>query len=70
MEIRLPKNVYSSLGYRTIVRDKMREAGREWDADSFFLDAFTCDRIAEGENHLEYCVRLAKEKYDVITIWE
>ena len=61
MEIRLPKNVYSTISYRGIVRDALREAGKELEGDMFFIGSFA--------HNMKKCEKLA-EKYEVKTIWE
>ena len=60
MKIKLPKNVYSTISYRGIVRDALREDGQEHEGDMFFIGSF--DKDMDG------CIELAKE-YNVETIW-
>jgi len=67
MEIRIPKNVYSTISYRGLVKDALREAGKEHEGDMFFNGSFI--HYKEFGSPMDSCVAIAK-KYGVETIWE
>ncbi len=68
IELKLRRKEVSSVSYRAIVREKLREAGRESDGDLFFTKAFIWDN-KKYDNHLDCCVAIAKE-FGIETVWE